>query len=78
MDDNVNIENIIEEIRIINDNNFSNAEHVNNIELLLVSNNNGKVKDADIAYKFSDLKDKVEEIASTTNEMLESLGDYED
>lgn len=78
MDDNVNIENIIEEIKIINDNNFSNAEHVNNIELLLVSNNNGKVKDADIAYKFNDLKDKVEEIASTTSEMLESLGDYED
>ncbi|WDV46764.1 hypothetical protein PV797_03480 [Clostridiaceae bacterium M8S5] len=74
MEDNINRENIVQEIKCINDNNFSNIEHVNNIELLLVSNNNSRTKDQDVSEIFNELKDKVEEITTATNEILQSLG----
>lgn len=75
MNENINRENILEEIRCINDNNFSNSEHVNNIELMLVNENDSMLKDRDVSTVFTELKDKVDEISSTTSEILEYLGE---
>jgi len=60
----------IDSIRI---NNLNNLEAIASLEMLLTSNNNGRVKDEQSSQKFMELKGKVDEISNITNEFVTML-----
>ncbi len=73
MKDNTSLENIVHEMKNIEDNNWNNIDHVNSIQMLLTSNNNGTTKDEIISQKVKDLRDKLQETINATSELISSL-----
>ncbi|WP_352419264.1 hypothetical protein [Proteiniborus sp.] len=73
MEDNRTIQEIINQLSMIEKDHQHILEHVNSIDLLLVSNENGRVKDATISKKLEGLKQKIEDVVETSNEITSIL-----
>jgi len=73
MENRKTIENIYNEMKDVERNNLNNVEHFASIELLLHSNNNGTVKDADVSKEFAALKEKIEEASRATSKFISML-----
>ncbi len=61
------------QIESIRENNLNNLEAIASLEMLLTSNNNGRVKDEKSSQKFIELKGKVDEVSNITNEFVAIL-----
>ena len=48
-------------------------EHITSIDLLMTDDNNGRVKDATIGKKLDSLKQKIEDVVETSNEITSIL-----
>ncbi len=73
VEDNRTIKEIISQLNMIEKDHQHILEHVTSIDLLMVSDNNGKVKDAAIAKKLDNLKQKIEEVVETSSEITSIL-----
>ena len=73
MEDRFTIENIKKQVVDLQKNNTKYIEAIAGIEMLLNSNNNGKVKDQDITKKYNELKKKVNELNDMTSEFISML-----
>lgn len=73
MEDNRTIQEIINQLCMIEKDHQHILEHVNSIDLLMVSNENGRVKDAAISKKLEGLKQKIEDVVETSNEISSIL-----
>lgn len=69
MEDNRTKQEIINQLSMIEKDHQHILEHVNSIDLLMVSDNNGRVKDAAIGKKLEDLKNKIEDVVETSSEI---------
>lgn len=67
------MEEIINQAKQIEENNFSNMEHTNSISMLLSSNDLGKSKDKDLSQKFNKLNKQMEDINKLTSDLLNDL-----
>lgn len=76
MEDTRTMQNLINELSNIERNNQNNLEHITSIDLLLVSNNNGTVKDAEISKKISNLKEKIREVSEVSNQLTSLLNQH--
>jgi len=76
MEDTRTMQNLINELSNIERNNQNNLEHITSIDLLLVSNNNGTVKDAEISKKVSNLKEKIREVSEASSELTSLLNQH--
>ncbi|KXG75033.1 hypothetical protein AN619_20030 [Thermotalea metallivorans] len=73
MEDRKTVEEVMHQMTGIEKNNFRNMEHISGIDLLLTSDNNGTVKDAQISSKFNELKKKLQETNQLTKEFMAML-----
>ncbi|SDZ38097.1 hypothetical protein SAMN05660462_02945 [Proteiniborus ethanoligenes] len=73
MEDTRTIQEIINQLNMIEKDNQHILEHVNSIDLLLVSNENGRVKDAELSNKIVGLKEKIESVVEISNEITSML-----
>lgn len=73
MEDNRTKQEIINQLNIIEKEQQHVLEHINNIDLLMVDDNNGRVKDAAIGKKLDALKQKIEDVVETSNEIASIL-----
>ncbi|WIV13307.1 hypothetical protein [Proteiniborus sp. MB09-C3] len=73
MEDNRTIQEIINQLNMIEKDHQHILEHVNSIDLLMVSNENGRVKDSNVAKKIDGLKQKIEDVVETSNEITSML-----
>lgn len=73
MEDHNAINKMVNQIKNISKNNYNNKEYLTSMELLLTSENDGRVKDAEIANQFNDLKNKIDEVDKLSNELLINL-----
>lgn len=64
---------ILSQTRKIEENNWENTEHLNSINMMLVSNDLAMVKDEDLSKKFRQLHDKIEDVNKLTEELLSDL-----
>lgn len=64
---------IINQAKLIEENNFNNMEYTNSINLLLSSNDLGRSKDKDLSEKVDKLNSQIEDINSLTQELLDDL-----
>lgn len=64
---------ILKQTQKIEENNWTNTQYLNSINMLLVSNDLAKAKDEDLSGKFEDLGDKIEDVNRLTEELLEHL-----
>ncbi|EOC99647.1 hypothetical protein [Caldisalinibacter kiritimatiensis] len=75
MEDYNTIENIINQMKDVEKNNWSNMEFISGIDLLLTSNNNGTDKDEELSQKFYSLREKMQEVIDSTNDILTYLNE---
>lgn len=75
MDDHQALANIISEIKTIEENNEDNMQHINSIDMLLVSNDNATLEDEILSERFSDLSDKVADLVNATEEFITLVRD---
>ena len=73
MEDKRTMDEIINQARILEENNWNTMECVTGIDLLLTSNNNSTTKDKELSEKFSDIRKKAEEINHLTKDFLSTL-----
>jgi hypothetical protein len=73
MEDKRTMDEIINQARILEENNWNTMECVTGIDLLLTSNNNSTTKDKELSEKFSDIRKKAEEINHLTKNFLSTL-----
>jgi len=73
MQDNRTIQEIINQLNMIKKDHQHILEHVTNIDLLMVDDNNGRVKDAAIGEKLDTLKQKIEDVVETSQEIASIL-----
>jgi len=73
MEDRRTREDIKRQVENIKVNNLNNLEAMAGIEMLMTSNNNGTVKDSRVSMKYKELKEKVDEINSITEEFISML-----
>lgn len=73
LEDKRTINEIINQAKLIEENNWKNMEYTTGIDLLLTSDNNGTVKDKNIAKDFSQLKEKIEDMNDLTEKLLSKL-----
>lgn len=73
MEDKRTMDEIINQARILEENNWNTMECVTGIDLLLTSDNNGTTKDRELSEKFSSIRKKVEEINHLTKDFLSAL-----
>lgn len=64
---------IIEQAKMIEDNNWNNLECVTGIDLLLTSEDYGSTKDKNLEKEFVNLKEKIEDVNSLTKSLLSKL-----
>ncbi len=64
---------ILSQTRKIEENNWENTEHLNSINIMLVSNDLAMVKDENLSKKFRQLHDKIEDVNKLTEELLSDL-----
>ena len=67
------MEEIINQARRIEENNFSNMEYTTSISMLLNSNDLGRTKDFELAKKFNKLNNRIEDINKLTSDLLNDL-----
>lgn len=73
MEDNRAKQEIINQLNMIGRDYQHILDHVNSIDLLLVSNENGRVKDIELSDMIWKLKGKVEDVVETSNEIASIL-----
>lgn len=73
MDNPKTISELINQAKKIDDNNFSNMEHLTSISILLSSNDSGQSKDKDLSSKFSKLNQQMMDINQQTSDLLNEL-----
>jgi len=73
MEDKITKSNLKDQIKNIKLNNSNNLEAMVGIEMLITSNNNGTTKDENISRKYNELKQKINEITSITDEFMSML-----
>lgn len=69
------VNEMINQTKKIEENNFNNLEHLTSMEILLTSNDYARSKDPNISRTFYRLQEKVEDINTLTKELLSSLED---
>ena len=67
------MEEIINQAKRIEENNFSNLEHTTSINMLLNSNDLAHPKDYELAKKFNKLNNRIEDINKLTSDLLNDL-----
>lgn len=67
------IEEIINQAKQIEENNYNNMEYTNSINMLLSSNDLGRSKDKNLSNKLNQLNKQIEDINSLTQELLNDL-----
>lgn len=67
------MEEIINQARKIEENNFSNMEHTTSISMLLNSNDLAQPKDKSLSSKFNILNKQLQDINELTNNLLNDL-----
>ena len=78
----INVENkrtmneIMQQAKMIEDNNWNNLECVTSIDLLLSSESYGSTKDKNLEKEFVNLKEKIEDINSLTTSLLSKLEEF--
>lgn len=73
MEDNRTKQEIINQLNTIGKEQQHILEHITSIDLLMVDDNNGRVKDAAIGKKLDELKQKIEDVVETSNEIASIL-----
>lgn len=73
MDNPKTISELINQAKKIDDNNFSNMEHLTSINILLSSNDSGQSKDKELSTKFSKLNQQMIDINKQTSDLLSEL-----
>lgn len=73
MDNPKTISELINQAKKIDDNNFSNMEHLTSINILLSSNDSGQSKDKELSTKFSKLNQQMMDINKQTSDLLSEL-----
>lgn len=64
---------IINQAKLIEENNFNNMEYTNSINLLLASNDLARSKDKELSEKVDKLNRQIEDINSLTQDLLDDL-----
>lgn len=64
---------ILDQTKKIDENNWNTAQCLNNINMLLTSNDLGRTKDDELSKKFEELNSKIEDINKITSDLLEDL-----
>lgn len=67
------MEEILNQAKQIEENNFSNMEHTTSISMLLSSNDLAQSKDKDLSQKFNKLNKQMEDINKLTSDLLNDL-----
>lgn len=67
------MEEIIQQAKMIEENNFSNMEHTTSISMLLNSNDLAQPKDRELSDKFNRLNKQLEDINQLTSDLLNDL-----
>lgn len=67
------LKEIIDQTKKIDENNWSNTQYLNSINMLLTSNDLGTPKDDNLSKKFEELNNKMEDINKLTSDLLEEL-----
>lgn len=67
------IEEIINQAKLIEENNNSNMEYTTSINMLLSSNDLGRTKDRNLSDKLNKLNKQIEDINSLTQDLLNDL-----
>lgn len=75
MDNRQDIENIKEQLEAVKNNNQSSLENLDAINLIIVDNNNGRVKDLVVSAQMARLRDKLREMSAAITETEEILKD---
>lgn len=73
MDNKNAMEEILNQARKIEENNFLNMEHTTSISMLLTSNDLAQSKDKDLSQKFNKLNKQMEDINKLTSDLLNDL-----
>lgn len=73
MENKNSIKEIIHQARSIEENNVSNMEYTNSINMLLSSNDLARSKDKNLSQKFNQLNKQIEDINALTQELLKDL-----
>lgn len=64
---------ILAQTKIIEENNWTNTQYLNSINMLLSSNDLGRAKDEKLVEKFNQLHKKIEDINKLTEDLLSHL-----
>lgn len=64
---------ILTQTKIIEENNWTNTQYLNSINMLLASNDLGKVEDKKLAEKLNQLHKNMEDINKLTEDLLSHL-----
>lgn len=67
------IEEMLNQAKKIEENNFSNLEHSTSISILLSSNDLGQSKDRELSDKVSKLNQQMDDINKLTSDLLNDL-----
>lgn len=66
---------IIKQTKKVEENNWNSTQYLNSINMLLTSNDLGKVKDENLSKKFTQLNNKMENINKLTEDLLSLLSE---
>ncbi len=75
MDNRQDIKNIKEQLEEVKNNNQNSLENLDAINLIIVDNNNGRVKDLVVSAQMAKLRDKLREMSAAITETEEILKD---
>ena len=64
---------IIEQAKRVEENNWNSTQYLNSINMLLTSNDLGKIKDENLSKKFTQLNGKMEDVNKLTEDLLSLL-----
>ena len=67
------MEEIINQTKRMEENNFNNMEYTTSINMLLNSNDLAQPKDSELAKKFNKLNKRIEDINKLTSDLLNDL-----
>ena len=67
------MEEIINQAKLIEENDYNNMEYTTSINILLSSNDLGRSKDRQLSDKFNKLNKQIEDINTMTQDLLDDL-----
>lgn len=73
MQDQRTVKEIINQMNVLEKNNSNNIEYITSIDLMLTSDNNETVKDAELSKKFNKLKQTMEKASNLSKEFMTLL-----